>query len=212
MFSAEWIFMLRTMAVWERDKRFVVLKIINMMVYLTPIFVFFFQKFIPSMGECLIPWGIEYANTKVRSTVIVVYCVLVVGGLGRYLELELKYELELTACLSMHTLSDTLVCVLYRTFKSHGGWKIENRLVRSLVHHNLLYFSCNFGSCPNHSDVYPLAKWHSLLSWRHPGYNLPSGESLCALKAASLMRVVFGDAHDCRDSSRCSISHGHANA
>ncbi|KAG1787096.1 uncharacterized protein HD556DRAFT_1411274 [Suillus plorans] len=120
MFSAEWIFMLRTMAVWERDKRFVVLKIINMMVYLIPIFVFFFQEFIPSMGECLIPGGIEYANTKERSTVIVVYCLLVVGGL------------------------DTLVCVLYRTFKSHGGWNIENRLVRGLVHHNLLYFSCSF--------------------------------------------------------------------
>ncbi|KAG1861083.1 hypothetical protein C8R48DRAFT_712538 [Suillus tomentosus] len=120
MFSAECIFILRTMAVWERDKRFVVFKIINVMAYLTPIFVFFFQKFIPSMEECSIPGGIEYANTEERSTVIVVYCLLVVG------------ELEI------------LVCVLYRTFESHGGWKIENRLVRGLVHHNLLYFGCSF--------------------------------------------------------------------
>ncbi|KAG1824315.1 hypothetical protein EV424DRAFT_1395394 [Suillus variegatus] len=120
MFSAECIFILRTMAVWERDKRFVVFKIINIMAYLTPIFVFFFQKFIPSIGECSIPGGIEYANTEERSTVIVVYCLLVVG------------ELEI------------LVCVLYRTFESHGGWKIESRLVRGLVHHNLLYFGCSF--------------------------------------------------------------------
>ncbi|KAG2107478.1 uncharacterized protein F5147DRAFT_761299 [Suillus discolor] len=138
------IFILRTMAVWERDKRFVVFKIINIMAYLTPIFVFFFQKFIPSMDieECLIPGGIEFANTKERSTVIVVYCLLVVGELGRYLELDLKYELKLTACLSMHTLSEILLQL----------WFVPKLF----------------------SDVYLLAKPPSFLSWHHPGLNLPS--------------------------------------
>lgn len=119
MFSAECIFILRTFAVWERERRFAVFKIINVTAYLIPIFVCF-AEFIPSVGECSIPGGIGYVDTKARSIVIAVYSLLVIG------------ELE------------TLVFVLYRTFRSHGGWKTKNRLIRGLVHHNLLYFSCSF--------------------------------------------------------------------
>ncbi|KAG1775202.1 hypothetical protein EV702DRAFT_1119332 [Suillus placidus] len=129
MFSAECIFILREFAVWERVRRFVVFKIIVIIAHLIPIIVCF-QEFIPSLEECSIPGGVGYVDTKARSSVIAVYCLLVAG------------ELEI------------LVWVLYRAFKNHGGWKIENRLMRGLVHHNLLYFSCSFGSCPNHSRIY----------------------------------------------------------
>ncbi|KAG1804397.1 uncharacterized protein BJ212DRAFT_1590991 [Suillus subaureus] len=138
MFSAECIFILRTLAVWERERRFMVFKIINIIVrpipggcsrvnmsdsfpqaYLIPILVCFLE-FIPSVGECSIPGGVGYVDTKAKSSVIAVYCLLAAG------------ELEI------------LVFVLYRAFESHSGWKIENRLMRGLMHHNLLYFSCSF--------------------------------------------------------------------
>ncbi|KAG2049284.1 hypothetical protein BDR06DRAFT_961629 [Suillus hirtellus] len=91
-----------------------------MIVILLPIVVCFFQDIVPSMGECSIPGGILYLDTKARSSVIAVYCLLAFG------------EFEL------------LALVLYRGFESHGGWKIENRLMRGLMQHNLLYFSCSF--------------------------------------------------------------------
>jgi hypothetical protein len=92
-----------------------------------------------------------------------------------------------------------LACVLYRTFESHGSWKIENRLMRGLMHHNLLYFSCSFGSCPNHFlNIYSLVKRHRFLSCCHPRYSIPSGKPQCTLKAAPLTRdAVSGGAHDC---------------
>ncbi|KAG2130696.1 hypothetical protein DEU56DRAFT_902634 [Suillus clintonianus] len=125
------IFVLRMLAVWERERRFMVIKIINIIAYLVPILVFFYE-FNVSAGECSIPGGIRYVDTKGRHSVIAVYCLLIAA------------ELEI------------LVCVLYRAFESHGGWRIENRLMRGLMHHNLLYFCCSFGSCPSHSIVYLL--------------------------------------------------------
>lgn len=118
MFSAECIFILRTLAVWHRERKFVVFKIINIVAYLVPIIVCF-GEFISSARECSIPGGIGYVDTKAKYSVVVVYCLLVVG------------ELEI------------LVCVLYRAFESHGGWKIDNRLMRGLMHHNILYCSCS---------------------------------------------------------------------
>ncbi|KAG1738245.1 hypothetical protein EDB19DRAFT_1714723 [Suillus lakei] len=118
MFSAECIFILRTLAVWHRERKFVVFKIINIVAYLVPIIVCF-GEFISSARECSIPGGIGYVDTKAKYSVVVVYCLLVVGGL------------------------DILACVLYRAFESHGGWKIDNRLMRGLMHHNILYCSCN---------------------------------------------------------------------
>ncbi|KAG2107443.1 uncharacterized protein F5147DRAFT_205602 [Suillus discolor] len=120
MVDAECIFILRTIAVWERERRFMVFKIINMIAILLPIVVCFFQDIVPSMGECSIPGGIIHLDTKARSSVIAVYSLLAFG------------EFEL------------LALVLYRGFESHGGWKIENRLMRGLMRHNLLYFSCSF--------------------------------------------------------------------
>ncbi|KAG2125472.1 hypothetical protein DEU56DRAFT_759210 [Suillus clintonianus] len=119
IFSTECIFLLRSLAVWQQERRFAVVKIINIIAYLVPIIVCF-QQFNSSAGECSIPGGIRYVDTKAKSFVIVVYCLLGVA------------ELEI------------LVCVLYRAVESHGGWRIENRLMRGLVHHNLLYFGCSF--------------------------------------------------------------------
>ncbi|KAG1819926.1 hypothetical protein EV424DRAFT_1616975 [Suillus variegatus] len=109
MVDAECIFILRTIAVWERERRFMVFKIINMIAILLLIVVCFFQDIVPSMGECSIPGGIIYLDMKARSSVIAVYCLLAFG------------EFEL------------LALVLYRGFESHGGWKIENRLLSLLV-------------------------------------------------------------------------------
>ncbi|KIK32932.1 hypothetical protein CY34DRAFT_745495 [Suillus luteus UH-Slu-Lm8-n1] len=68
---------------------------------------------------------------------------------------------------------------------------------RGLMHHNLLYFTCSFGSCPiQSSNTYSLVKWHMFLSCSHPRYKSPS---------------VSGGAHDC-GICRCSISLGQANA
>ncbi|KAG1758208.1 hypothetical protein EDD22DRAFT_215692 [Suillus occidentalis] len=118
----------------------------------------------------------RFLDTKARSQVIVVYFLLVADE------------------------SEILVCVLYRTFESHGSWKIENRLMRGLMHHNLLYFSCSFGSCLNHfPNIHSLVKWHRFLSCSHPRYSIPSGKPLCMLKAAPVTRDgVSGGAHDCR--------------
>lgn len=98
----------------------------------------------------------------------------------------------------MHTLSEILVCVLYRTFESHGGWKIENRLVRGLVHHNLLYFGCSFGLYSNHSQmyIYFLNRPAFSLSVILASIFLPV--SHCDTQSCPLTQVVFGDAHDCR--------------
>lgn len=93
-------------------------------------------------------------DTKARFSVVAVYLLLPVGELGRYWEPLFRYKLELTACLCMRALAEILVFVLYRAYKSHGSWKIENRLMHGLVHHNLLYFCCSFGSCPNRSRIY----------------------------------------------------------
>ncbi|KAG2141172.1 uncharacterized protein EDB93DRAFT_1160361 [Suillus bovinus] len=120
MLYAECIFILRKIAVWERERNFMVFTIINIIAIVLPIVVCFFQEIVPSMGDCPIPGGVRYVDTKAKYSVIAVYCLLVVG------------ELEL------------LLFVLYRAFKSHGGWKIKNRLMRSLMHHNLLYFICSF--------------------------------------------------------------------
>ncbi|KAG1893227.1 uncharacterized protein F5891DRAFT_986076 [Suillus fuscotomentosus] len=106
MVDAECIFILRTIAVWERERRFMVFKIINMIAVLLPIDICFFQDIVPSMGECSIPGGIIYLDMKARSSVIAMYCLL-------------AFEL--------------LALVLYRGFESHGGWKIKTRLMRGLI-------------------------------------------------------------------------------
>jgi hypothetical protein len=44
----------------------------------------------------------------------------------------------------MHTITEILLFLLYRAVKS-CGWRINSRLMRHLIQHNLLYFSCGIG-------------------------------------------------------------------
>jgi hypothetical protein len=61
----------------------------------------------------------------------------------------------------MHIISETLLLLLYRAVKTHGGWGINNRLIRGLMKDNLLYCSSGFGWClyrlTNTNLVYLLA-------------------------------------------------------
>lgn len=45
----------------------------------------------------------------------------------------------------MYTIPEILFFLIYPAVKGHGGWDIDNRLMRGLLQHNLMYFSCSFG-------------------------------------------------------------------
>jgi hypothetical protein len=45
----------------------------------------------------------------------------------------------------MYTIPEILAFLFYRALKGHGGWETDNRLMRGLMQHNLMYFSCSFG-------------------------------------------------------------------
>ncbi|KAJ8588998.1 hypothetical protein M405DRAFT_227107 [Rhizopogon salebrosus TDB-379] len=119
MFSAECIFIVRAYAVWER--RFTVFTIISIIAYMTLIIVCL-QGFISSAsatGECSITEVTGYLDTMARSKLIAVYSLLIIA------------ELEI------------LLVLLYPAVKSYG-WRIDNRLMRGLIQHNLIYFACGF--------------------------------------------------------------------
>ncbi|OAX31680.1 hypothetical protein K503DRAFT_59875 [Rhizopogon vinicolor AM-OR11-026] len=120
MFFAECIFVVRAYVVWE--KRITGIIIISITAYMIPI-VIFFQDMISSVsGECWIPGVIGYLDTTTTTRLLVVYCLLVVA------------ELEI------------LLFLLYPAIKK-DGWGIDNRFMRGLIQHNLLYFGCSFGWC-----------------------------------------------------------------
>ncbi|OJA13697.1 hypothetical protein AZE42_10925 [Rhizopogon vesiculosus] len=43
----------------------------------------------------------------------------------------------------MHTITEILLLLLYPAIKK-DGWGINNRFMRGLIQHNLLYFGCSF--------------------------------------------------------------------
>ncbi|KAG1847307.1 hypothetical protein DFJ58DRAFT_730186 [Suillus subalutaceus] len=123
IFFAECIFVLRALAVYHRDRKWVVFMTIFVIVHLVPMIVCFYKFASLLSGECSIPGFIRYVDTKEKILVLVMYILLASGELG------------------------ILLFLLHRTvdFRS-SGWKIDNRLKRGLLHHNLLYFgwSCAF--------------------------------------------------------------------
>ncbi|KAG1821652.1 uncharacterized protein BJ212DRAFT_1477513 [Suillus subaureus] len=121
MFFDECIFALRAFAVWERERWPAIFAIVNIIAYLVPIIICFKEFDSSVSGECWIPGVFGYLGTKLRSKVYVVY------GLLAVVELQILFLL------------------LYRAVKGHGGWKTDNRLMRGLLQHNLLYFSSSFG-------------------------------------------------------------------
>lgn len=44
----------------------------------------------------------------------------------------------------MHIITEILLVLLYPAVKGYG-WRIDNRLMRGLIQHNLIYFACGFG-------------------------------------------------------------------
>ncbi|KAG1733627.1 uncharacterized protein EDB91DRAFT_1084354 [Suillus paluster] len=97
LLAAECIFILRSFAIWERQRRFMVFKIINAVVYLVQIIVCFHEFTSSFSEESSAPGVLRYADTKASSSVIAVYSVLAVA------------ELEI------------LLFVLYRAVENHGG-------------------------------------------------------------------------------------------
>lgn len=120
MFFVESIFILRAYAVWERGRWHAIFVIVSIIAYLVPTIICLWEFDSSVSGECWIPGIFGYLNTKASSKVYVLYCLLAI------IELQILFLL------------------LYRAVKSHGGREIDNHLIRGLMQHNLLYFSCSF--------------------------------------------------------------------
>ncbi|KAG2140127.1 hypothetical protein DEU56DRAFT_294172 [Suillus clintonianus] len=137
---AESIFILRAYAVWERERWIAVCAVISTIAYLVP-GIIYLQEFNSSLSDpCFIPGVTGYVDMETRYRLCVAFGLLAVA------------ELQI------------LLFLLYRTVKSHGGWRIDNRIMLSLLRHNLLYFGCSFGWCPqiNRYLTYLLVKCCSL--------------------------------------------------
>ncbi|OAX31881.1 hypothetical protein K503DRAFT_860574, partial [Rhizopogon vinicolor AM-OR11-026] len=107
----------RAYAVWENKLK--VLTTVSIIAFMTPITICFKEMTSSVSGECWIPGVVGHLDTMASSRWTVVYSLLVVA------------EFEI------------LLILVYRAVKS-CGWRIENRLMRDLVRHNLLYFCCGF--------------------------------------------------------------------
>lgn len=115
---AECIFILRAYAVWERERWIAVCAVVSTIAYLVPITICL-QEFNSSVPEpCWIPGISGYLDTGTSSRIFVAFSLVIVA------------ELQI------------LLFLLYRTVKSHGGWRVDNRLMLSLLRHNLLYCGC----------------------------------------------------------------------
>jgi len=118
-FFAECIFIVRAHAVWENKLRVKAFIAISIIAFMTPAIVSFQEVTLSASGECWIPGVIGYLDATESSRWTVIYSLLIVA------------EFEI------------LLVLVYRAVKS-CGWRIENRLMRDLVQHNLLYFCCGF--------------------------------------------------------------------
>ncbi|KAG1821128.1 uncharacterized protein BJ212DRAFT_984595 [Suillus subaureus] len=117
---AECIFIIRAYAVWERERWTAVYAVISTIAYLVAIAICL-QEYNFSVPEpCWIPGIAKYLDTGTSTRLCVAF------GLLATAELQI------------------LSFLLYRTVKSRGGWGIDNRLMVSLLRHNLLYFGCGF--------------------------------------------------------------------
>ncbi|KAG1719163.1 hypothetical protein EDB19DRAFT_1787312 [Suillus lakei] len=71
-------------------------------------------------GECSFPGFIMYVDTKANTAILVMFFLL---GFAEF---------------------EILCFLLYRTVDIRSsGWRIDNRLMRGLLQHNLLYFGCS---------------------------------------------------------------------
>ncbi|KAG2140128.1 hypothetical protein DEU56DRAFT_294188 [Suillus clintonianus] len=119
MICAECIFALRAYAVWERGRWFAAVEIVCIIAYLVPI-TYCLQEFNLSVPEpCYIPGVTGYLDTETGSRIYIAFGLLAIAEL------------------------QTLLLLMYRV-KGHGGWGIDNRLMRGLIRDNLLYCGCGF--------------------------------------------------------------------
>ncbi|KAG1750144.1 hypothetical protein EDB19DRAFT_92353 [Suillus lakei] len=120
MFCAECIFLLRALAVYNRERKWVVLMAIVVIAHLAPMVVCFYDFSSSVSGECSFPGFIRYVDTKANSALTVTYVLL---GFAEF---------------------EILLFLLYRTvYNCNSGDLIANRLMRGLLQHNLLYFGCS---------------------------------------------------------------------
>ncbi|KAG1748175.1 hypothetical protein EDB19DRAFT_247989 [Suillus lakei] len=118
---AESIFILRAYAVWERKRWIAACAVLSTIAYLVPGTVCLHEFNLSVSEPCWIPGVSGYPDTETSIKISVAFGLLIVA------------ELQI------------LLFLLYRTVKSHGGWRIDNRLMLSLLRHNLLYCACGFG-------------------------------------------------------------------
>lgn len=120
MTCAECIFMVRAYAVWEQGRWFAGVEIFTVCAYLVPITVSL-QQFNSRVSEpCWVPGISGFLDTETSTRIYIAF------GLLALAELQ------------------TLLLLLYRAVKTHGGWGINNRLIRGLMKDNLLYCSSGF--------------------------------------------------------------------
>ncbi|KAG1750161.1 hypothetical protein EDB19DRAFT_93650 [Suillus lakei] len=117
MFSAEGIFILRTLAVYHRRRKCAIFIVVSILAYLVLRIVCLHEFTLSVSGECSIPGFIQDIDTKATSTVIVVY---VLFGVAEF---------------------EILLFLLYRAAEIRGsGQRINDRLMQ----HKLLYSVCTF--------------------------------------------------------------------
>ncbi|KAG2756937.1 hypothetical protein P692DRAFT_20434781 [Suillus brevipes Sb2] len=120
MTCAECIFMVRAYAVWEQGRWFAGVEIFTVCAYIVPITVSL-QQFNSRVSEpCWVPGISGFLDTETSTRIYIAF------GLLALAELQ------------------TLLLLLYRAVKTHGGWGINNRLIRGLMKDNLLYCSSGF--------------------------------------------------------------------
>ncbi|KAG1720101.1 hypothetical protein EDB19DRAFT_595441 [Suillus lakei] len=120
MLSAECIFVIRALAVYHRERKWVVFATILVIVHVVPMIVCFHKFASLVSGECSVPGFIRYLDTEANTIVCVMY------------DLMLFAEFEI------------LLFLLYRTVDIRSsGWRVDNRLKRGLLQHNLLYLGCS---------------------------------------------------------------------
>lgn len=117
---AEGIFVVRTYAVWERERWMAVCAVVGAIVHAVPTIIYMHEFIFLVPEPCWIPGITKYMDAKARSRISVVYSLIIVA------------ELEI------------LLFLLYRTIQSCRTWGIGNRLMASLLRQNLLYCGCGF--------------------------------------------------------------------
>ncbi|KIJ66648.1 hypothetical protein HYDPIDRAFT_26084 [Hydnomerulius pinastri MD-312] len=135
--SSECMFILRTYAIWERNRRVLLILMCSFFAFLIPV-IFIMTKYDSStiITEPPVPNITSCYNAGQNDVIVVAYVLLVVAELGM-------------ACLHFFQIfpiysriAEILLFTLYRSIKhyqDHGG---RSQLLHILIQHNIFYFAC----------------------------------------------------------------------